>query len=118
MKINPLILLTAILSMVVIPIQVKADSPAPIPAGCIREPQDYIGAVTLGQMAYQGMFQSQGIPSAGGLIEAYSAGNVTSKSIVQAAIKSCILSKDYQLDQNQGYLNDLDQELRSLSRNN
>ena len=117
MKIDPLILLITILSMLVIPIQVKADSTTS-PSGCIREPQDYIGAVTLGQMAYQGMFQSQGIPSAGELIEAYSAGNVTPTSIVQAAIKSCILSNDYQLDQNQGYLNDLNQELRSLSRNN
>ena len=58
-------------------------------------------------MAYQGMFSSQGIPSAGGLATAYISGKATPKMIVQAAVKGCILTNKYQLDQNQGYLNDL-----------
>ncbi len=96
----------------------RADWSSTSPSGCIREPEDYIGAVTLGQMAYQGMFASQGIPSAAGLKMAYDMGKVTPQSVVQAAIKACILSNKYQLDQNQGYLNDLNQELRSLAQNN
>lgn len=37
-------------------------------------------------MAYQGYFEDEGIPSYGGLISAYQTGNVTAKDIIRQAI--------------------------------
>ena len=117
MKAKFLILATALLAtatVVTLPTVVKADWSPTSSSGCVREPQNYIAPVTLGQLAYQGLFSAQGIPSAGGLESAYSTGKVTPQLIVQAAIKGCILTNKYKLDQNEGYINDLDQELKAL----
>ena len=120
MKAKFLILATALLTtatVVTLSTPAKADWSPTSSSGCVREPQDYIAPVTLGQMAYQGMFSAQGIPSAQGLMVAYTEGKVTPQSIVQAAIKGCILTNQYKLDQNEGYLNDLNQELKSFTEN-
>jgi len=115
-----LILATALLTtatIVTLPTVAKADWSPTSTSGCVREPQDYIAPVTLGQMAYQGMFSAQGIPSAQGFMTAYSEGKITPQSVIQAAVKGCILTNQYKLDQNEGYLNDLNQELRSFTEN-
>ena len=120
MNAKVLILATAILTtatVVTLPTVAKADWSPTSTSGCVREPQDYIAPVTLGQMAYQGMFSSQGIPSAQGFMTAYSEGKITPQSVIQAAVKGCILTNQYKLDQNEGYLNDLNQELRSFTEN-
>ncbi len=92
----------------------SAQSAAPKPSTqCVRTPE-MIGPVTLVQIAYQGALEKQGIPSAQGLLSAYSQGSITLPQIVNAAVKACILSAKYNFATNEGYLGDMKLELDGM----
>jgi len=66
-------------------------------------------------LAYQGFFESEGIPMAGGLIDWYKSGQVTSRDLVQVAIGMNRLSADRLNDE--GYIRSVEFQLQSLVEN-
>jgi len=67
-------------------------------------------------LAYQGFFESEGIPMAGGLVDWYRTGRVTSQDLVQVAIGMNRLSAERLNDE--GYLRSVDYQLSTLVRGN
>lgn len=63
-------------------------------------------------LAYRGYFKKQGIPSYSALISAYQTGQITTKDVVQGAIKANRLPS--QALANQGFLSNVDRQLRGL----
>ncbi|BAZ04734.1 hypothetical protein [Calothrix sp. NIES-3974] len=66
-------------------------------------------------LAYRGYFLNQGISSYTALIDDYIWGRITSKDLVNAAIKTNILPANFQTDS--GYLNSVDAFLKDLNHN-
>lgn len=50
--------------------------------------QEQTTAFNLVTLAYQGFFQEQGIPSAGALLQAYRAGDISAEDLVRSAIEA------------------------------
>lgn len=67
----------------------------------------------LASFAYRGYFKSQGISSYAALIQDHSAGKVTSRDIVQAAVNASRLPASTLNDRS--YLNAVDNQLRELN---
>jgi hypothetical protein len=66
-------------------------------------------------LANQGYFQSQGIPSSGGLIAAYSVGRVTAEDIVRSAVATHWLPSQVLSDR--GYMSAVNAQLNDLEPN-
>ena len=67
-------------------------------------------------LAFQGFFDSEGIPSAGGLDQAYRSGKVTPQTLVRAAISMNRLPANSIDDKS--YLERVKSQLDDLARNN
>lgn len=75
-----------------------------------RSAQEQTTPFKLVTLAYQGFFQEQGIPSAGGLLQAYRAGDISAEDLVRGAIEANRLSAEVLDDREymtavQSYLN-------------
>jgi hypothetical protein len=64
-------------------------------------------------IAYQGYFQDQGIPSAGGLIDAIVSKKIVARDLIQAAVKSHQLSVQTLGDR--GYIFNLESQMKGLT---
>jgi hypothetical protein len=73
----------------------------------------YVQPFNTAFLAYQGYLKNEGIPSAGALVFAYQAGNLTAKDVVQAAVKDNRLPAEVLNDQD--YLSAVDSQLTSFS---
>ncbi len=71
-----------------------------------------IQPIPLVQLAYQGYFQDQGIPSNGAFISAVQSGRVDAKELIESAVERGRLSTDTL--NNQGYLNIVNVALQDL----
>lgn len=63
-------------------------------------------------MAYQGFFERQGVPSATGLINAYTSGDVEAKDVVYSAVQTNRLPA--RVLNNEDYINAVDSQLQAL----
>lgn len=86
------------------------DSSFPMTAAAARMDVTPFNLVFL---AYQGFFEEEGIPMAGGLIDRYESGGVTAQDLVQVAINMNRLSPDKLNDD--GYLRSVDYQLEFLT---
>ncbi len=98
------------LNIAVFPTLAQTDSQA----SCIQEPQAYISPELLAMMAYRESFKKENIPGYGVLETEFSAGNITGKDIVQAAIKACVLSDQYGVATHENYVQDVSDQLQSM----
>jgi hypothetical protein len=78
-----------------------------------RPAQLQIAPNTLVSLAYQGYFREQGIPGYGGLSNAYTAGRVDAKGLIQSAIEIGKASPEVLMDS--GYINIVESGLMGLS---
>ncbi|ACB50606.1 unknown [Crocosphaera subtropica ATCC 51142] len=101
-----------ITSLGIFPLNVNAQTNSQ--ANCVQEPQSYISPELLATMAYRESFKKEGIPGYGVLETEFSAGNITAKDIVQAAIKACVLSNEYGIASHENYVDDVKSQLQSM----
>ncbi|NJR40675.1 MAG: hypothetical protein HC781_19905 [Leptolyngbyaceae cyanobacterium CSU_1_4] len=106
-------LATVLLSTAIAPIVQAQVTPEAMPADA-----ETLGmAVTpfnLVYLAYQGFFESEGIPKFNGLTNSYRQGDVTAESLVKVAVSMRRLAPDTVT--NRAYLSAVDHQLSSLSR--
>jgi hypothetical protein len=72
------------------------------------------GPITLVSLAYQGFLEGQGIPSANGLTDGYTSGQITAESLVQAGVSAGRIPSGAVADAN--YIRDVDGYLQDISR--
>lgn len=101
-----------ITSLGIFPLNVNAQTNSQ--ASCVQEPQSYISPELLATMAYRESFKKEGIPGYAVLETEFSAGNITAKDIVQAAIKACVLSNNYGVATHENYVEDVKSQLQSM----
>ena len=104
--------LAIITSLEIFPLNTNAQTNSQ--AGCVQEPQSYISPELLATMAYRESFKKEGIPGYGVLETEFSAGNVTAKDIVQAAVKACVLSNKYGVATHENYVEDVKNQLQLM----
>jgi len=103
------------------PVVIEPVPPAPMlkkpeTSFCLKTRESFIAPGTLVGLAYQGLFQTQGIPAGENLTQAYTDEKITAQNIVEAAITDCLLDKKYDLVNNSGYLKEIEQELEFLNK--
>ncbi|MEL4896146.1 hypothetical protein [Crocosphaera sp. Alani8] len=109
----PASLLIAATSMILLPIGVKAEVPQ-TNSNCSLEAQSDIAPQTLATMAYRGDFKKEGIPGYYVLETEFSAGKITAKEIVQAAVNACVLRPQYDVARHNDYVNQVKNEIELM----
>ena len=99
-------------TMAFLPMAVKAQS-SETTADCVSEPEDYIAPGSLAMMAYRGAFKEEGIPSYNALANELRQGSITAEDIVQAAIQGCVLSNKYGMAENENYVKEVEQQIKT-----
>ena len=108
-----LVAIMATATTALVPLAVRGQS-STTTSGCTGNIPDHLPAGTLATMAYQGFLEKQGIPSSAALKTGIESGKVTARQIVEAAIAGCLFSDKYNLSENQGYIGNVNLQLRSL----
>lgn len=90
--------LSFLLMSIAITPAVRAETPSDNPFDATVEDLPSVENQTtpfnLVTLAYQGFFEKQGVPSAGGLLQAYRSGNISAEDLVQGAIETNRLSPE------------------------
>jgi hypothetical protein len=105
-----------ITSFSLFPFNAKAQTDSQ--GGCLWEPQGYISPELLATMAYRDSFKKEGIPGYGILETEFSAGNITAKDIVEAAVKACVLSNKYGVAMHNDYIGEVKNQLQLMIQAN
>jgi|GEM_PF-5207626 len=94
---------------------VKAQSSSmPSQSKCVMTPEAYISPNLMANMAYRGTYSKEGIPGYQIFISEYNSGHITATQIVQAAMKACFLSDQYDMANQQKYIEAVDNQIKFL----